>query len=469
MNERATEQATESSPVVDLGGRFDAKELAEKIRKRVHQKMESGFYNEKEVERVAKLVTKPQDATGGRIGAFSSHAEKNDILGVLDGTWDTTRPIEPSSPRGGFLGALIKTYKKLYNKLIHPTLKFSLVRQAEYNSAVARTLRPMADKLEDIDELRRRYLDVSQRVLALETTMDSFDERIRSAERNDGALTERVETLASALRDLDKQGIFLKRRVTKLLDELASGVKGGGEWAEAVSKEKEKLESFDYTLFENIHRGTREQIKTRQKVYMNWFAGANDVLDVGCGRGELLELFRENGVKATGVDLNEEMVEECKRLGLSAIADDAIEYIKSLADGSLGGVSAVQFIEHLPTDVMTEFFRLSYEKLKPGAVLAAETINPACLTTFCGAFYLDMSHNKPIHPQALQFLLERIGFSDVRIEYLNPYPEDIRLKAFPLDPSSGMDPDFVIEYNRNVDKLNNVLFSHADYAVVAKR
>ena len=71
---------------------------------------------------------------------------------------------------------------------------------------------------------------------------------------------------------------------------------------------------------------------------------------------------------------------------------------------------------------MTRFFQIAYDKLKPGATIAAETINAACLTTFCSAFYLDLSHLKPVHPLALQFLLERIGYEDVRIEYLNPIP-----------------------------------------------
>jgi O-antigen chain-terminating methyltransferase len=119
---------------------------------------------------------------------------------------------------------------------------------------------------------------------------------------------------------------------------------------------------------------------------------------------------------------------------------------------------------------MVEFFTLAYDKLAAGGQIAAETINPTCLTTFSGAFYLDMSHTKPVHPLALQFMLERIGFSEVRIEYLNPYPADIRLNTLPYnDTLASFEASFIVEYNRNVEKLNNVLFTHGDFAVVAKK
>lgn len=463
------EEAGAPGPEIIIGGETSADDLAERIRKRVREKLASGLYGEKEVERVTGLKVEAERENVAR--AYPRPDETS--VRSLNEEWDVTRPVDTRSPRGGLAGALVSLYKKLYNTLAHPTMKIPLARQAEFNSTVARVLGPLMSAVDeiadDMNELRARHAGLSQRLRHAEKASDAAAVRIASIEERGESLAERLEKLATALRDVDKQGIFIKRRVEKLLDDIAARAKGTREISEAVERERGKLEEFDYTLFENIHRGSREEIKRRMGFYAELFSGAENVLDVGCGRGELLEILRENGVTARGVDLNEEMVAECESRGLDVSAGDAMEYLKALPDGSLGGLAAIQLIEHLPMEAIAEFFKLAHEKLKPGAIVAAETINPACLTTFCGAFYLDMTHVRPIHPLAVQFLLERIGFDDARIEYLNPYPEEARLAPFPLNPASEMDPEFVVEYNRNVEKLNNVLYSHMDYAVAARR
>ncbi|MGK7344255.1 MAG: methionine biosynthesis protein MetW [Candidatus Nitrospinota bacterium M3_3B_026] len=456
-------------PEINVGGETGSDDLAERIRRRVREKLASGVYSEKEVERIASLRPEVPEHDATRM---SSRPAGEDIRS-LNENWDVTLPVDTGSPRGGLAGAMVSLYKKLYNTLLHPTAKIPLSRQAEFNSSVTRSMGALMSAVDeiagDLDDLRARQAGLSSRMTASEKMADGAAARISSLEGRGETLSERVEKLAASLRDVDKQGIFIKRRVEKLLDDIAARAGRAGEMAEAAARERGKLEGFDYTLFENIHRGTREEIKRRMGVYAEWFRGADNVLDAGCGRGELLEILRENGVTAMGVDINEEMVAECESRGLEVSAGDAMEYLKSLPEGALGGLAAVQLIEHLPMEGIAEFFKLAYEKTRPGGVVAAETINPACLTTFCGAFYLDMTHIRPIHPLAVQFLLERIGFDDVRIEYLNPYPEDGRLAPFPLNPASEMDPEFIVEYNRNVEKLNNVLYSHMDYAVVARR
>ncbi len=425
---------------------IDPKELADRIKKRVQTKISSGFYDEKEIERVARFKAQiPEEIENNH----------QDILRRLEATWRVTQPVDLQTHRGGVSGKIVKLVKKLYQVFVHRFIKFSFVRQELFNQGI----RVAA---EEIYYLRSRYIAMSQRLASLERVADEADRRSRAVEKD---LRDNVRTLSGTLKDIDKQGIFLKRRLDVLLDKLRSGEDKNV--AKIAETEKSKLDSFDYTLFESVHRGSRSEIKDRLQVYAQWFKGALGVLDVGCGRGELLEIFKENGIEATGVDMNDEMVEECRRLGLSATEGDALSYLESMENGSLGGLCAIQFVEHLPVDVMTRFFELVFDKLRPGAVVAAETINAACLTTFCGAFYLDMSHVKPIHPLALQFLLERIGFEDVRIEYLNPYPDHIRLNPLPERPD--IDKALTHEYNANVSKLNNVLYSHTDYAVVARR
>lgn len=436
----------------DMG--FDPAQVGERIKERVRQKIAAGLYDEKEIRKLEELNMRVYERSiqPGHGAHYDAEAVK-----FMHENWDVTSPIQVVSPRGG----IVTLFKKFYQKTFHRLMRPSLSRQADFNSRVVRVSQ---GAIEELLYQRRRYVELSERMAGIEKVYDEMEGRTRRLE----TLPAQVELLGKTLHDVDMQGIFLKNRLAAILEKVSGAA--GGAVSNAAGGERAKLESFDYTLFENLHRGSREEIRKRLSVYAGWFKGADNVLDVGCGRGELLEILSEAGIKATGVDINEEMVGECGRRGLSASIGDAIAHLGSLKDGSLGGVAAVQFIEHLPVATMAEFFRLAFDKLKPGGAVAAETINPACLTTFCGAFYLDMSHTKPVHPLAVRFLLERIGFSDVRIEYLNPYPENMRLKPIPLE-KIGLwpDPALAVEYNSNVDKLNGILYSHTDYAVVARR
>jgi O-antigen chain-terminating methyltransferase len=187
-------------------------------------------------------------------------------------------------------------------------------------------------------------------------------------------------------------------------------------------------------------------------------------LDIGCGRGEFLEAARDAGLKAIGVDLNPEMVAFCNGRGLEVAENDAVEYLRGLPDASLGGILAAQLIEHLELDQLTEMVSLCSAKLKPGGVFIAETVNPQCLSTFSGAFYLDLTHIKPIHPEAARFLWRWAGLGQVEVVYLSPYPPDHRLENF-----SESDDGLAGVVNRNVQRLNALLYSHQDYAVVGRK
>lgn len=449
-----TTEDSNSDFIVDNNGDVDTKELSERIQRRVAQKMASGFYDEREVASLVEMRITDSDADTG-VELEQKIMER--ALNFLHNNWDVTEPIPAETPRPGIKGAIIRLYKTFFLKFIQPTINISLARQAEFNG-----------QLTSLAVFIENSVGLKQRMSRLEIASDRFDKRIRIIEEGAATLHGQVETLSLSLRDVDKQGIFLRRKISRLLDEIA---KGGDDAVKTTEREMEKLAAYDYVMFENLHRGSREEIRKRLEIYADWFADVKgDIVDIGCGRGELLEIFDVAGITATGVDLNDEMVAECVQRGLNAQSGDALDYLRDQKDGSIGGISAVQFVEHLSVEAMTMFFQLAYDKLKSGGLIAAETINPTCLTTFSGAFYVDMTHNKPVHPLALQFLLERIGFDEVRIEYLNPYPDDIRLNPIKYNETlSPFEAETVVEYNRNVEKINNVLFTHADYAVVAKK
>ena len=208
---------------------------------------------------------------------------------------------------------------------------------------------------------------------------------------------------------------------------------------------------------------------------MSYFEGHADVLDVGCGRGEFLELLREKGIPARGLDLNPEMVEVCRARGLDVTAADARGYLRGVPDDSLGGLIAVQVIEHLEPPYLAETLSLACDKLRPGARIVLETINPACWVAFFESFIRDLTHVKPIHPETLQYMLQASGFSNVEIVYRAPIAEGGKLQRVKPLPEYFGDaaPDALTElvssFNSNVDRLNGRLFSYQDFAAIATR
>ncbi len=206
-----------------------------------------------------------------------------------------------------------------------------------------------------------------------------------------------------------------------------------------------------------------------------YFAGQSDVLDVGCGRGEFLDLLRDAGVPATGLDLNPEMVEVCRARGLDAKVGDARTYLQAVPDESLGGLIAVQVVEHLEPAYLSQVLGLAFDKVRPGGRVVLETINPACWVAFFESFIRDLTHVKPIHPETLQYLLQASGFTNVEIVYRSPISPEGKLQKVAERPEHFGDtaPDSLTElvssFNRNVDRLNDRIFSYQDFVAIATR
>jgi SAM-dependent methyltransferase len=223
------------------------------------------------------------------------------------------------------------------------------------------------------------------------------------------------------------------------------------------------LDAFKYVGFEDRFRGSRDEIRARLQQYVPLFAGASNVLDVGCGRGEFLELLGELGIPARGIDLNRGMVETCRALGLDVTAADVVSYLEGLEDETLGGLIAVQVVEHLQPDYLLRFLELAHRRLVPGAPLVLETINPGCWYAFFQSYIRDITHVRPVHPDTLSHYVTASGFKDVSVRYSTPYPE-----AHKLVKVEGGGP---IEraLNVNAERLNQLLFTYMDFAVVGTR
>jgi len=193
------------------------------------------------------------------------------------------------------------------------------------------------------------------------------------------------------------------------------------------------------------------------------------VVDLGCGRGEWLELMEEEGFEAHGVDLDEEMLTACQSAGLSATKEDAAEYLKKLPDESVVVVSGFHIIEHIPFDSLQILVHEAFRVLKPGGLLILETPNPENMVVSMTEFYLDPTHQNPIPPALLYFLVEYYGFARIKIVRLN---ESISISDSKeprlMDVFMGVSPDYSVVAQKSGKNEHLILFDSAfdkDYGV----
>lgn len=224
------------------------------------------------------------------------------------------------------------------------------------------------------------------------------------------------------------------------------------------------IEGF-YRAFEDEHRGSRELILGRLKAYApllkiikSTFPGG-DALDLGCGRGEWLELLGSLGIHAKGVDLDSGMLDACRERGYQVEEVDAIRYLQGLPSESLVLISAFHLVEHIPFEMLTALVAEAFRVLEPGGVLIMETPNPENLCVGTESFYLDPSHVKPIPPRLLSFIPEFIGFERTTIFRLQEpmslfYQDSITL----LDVFTGVSPDYAVIAQKKAGPATTVAF-----------
>jgi SAM-dependent methyltransferase len=225
---------------------------------------------------------------------------------------------------------------------------------------------------------------------------------------------------------------------------------------------------FNYVGFERRFRGDPEVINaTLLERYGDLLADHQPVVDIGCGRGELLESLAARGVLAVGVEPDSGMVAEGRARGVTIHQQLAGEYLRGVPDASLGSIITTHVVEHLPLDALIEMLELAVRKLRPGGVFVSETPNPASLIVLGNSYVLDPTHVMPLHPSLLAFLCESAGFRDVRLRFFSP-AEDYRLD--PLEVPDGA-PEWAAalagQVSAAMERLNDVLFGPQEYAVVA--
>ena len=221
-----------------------------------------------------------------------------------------------------------------------------------------------------------------------------------------------------------------------------------------------------YVSFEDGFRGTRTDIKQRLSAYLpslppgvgSSFAPA---VDLGCGRGEWLELLKEHDLTATGVDLNRMMAESCRERGLMVIEADALAYLREQPDNSLGLITGFHIIEHLPLRTLVALFDEALRVLRPGGMVIFETPNPENLVVGACNFYMDPTHRNPMPPTMTQFLVEARGFVRVEIRRMNQQVLNDPLRLLDLRTPGAA------ELNPLIQMAKEHYFAAPDYAVIA--
>jgi len=267
------------------------------------------------------------------------------------------------------------------------------------------------------------------------------------------ALSERADSASVAREQAERLVRELQERVERLERRPPTG-SAGPATPVTVAAQPAAAAIPDYFAFESRMRGSTDSIRERQRRYLDDLRAAAPVLDIGCGRGELLGLLREAGVEARGIDADADMAAYARGEGLDVEQADLVEYLGRTPDGSLGGIFMGQVVEHLPGPTLAQSLWLAAAKLRPGGVLIAETINPLSPIALRN-YFADLTHAQPLVPETLELLARQAGFAETEIRFLNEPAERL---TEPDDPVIAA----------NVRRLNELLFAPLDYALVAR-
>jgi SAM-dependent methyltransferase len=314
-------------------------------------------------------------------------------------------------------------------------------------------------------QLDQRQRSTEAMLATLELTVQDVVERIERTNQELGEAAGAISKLELD-RSADEAELRMQRsRLELVLREARRALPGTlrEEQRATLTKELERLLGEHYEEFEVAFRGSRESVRERQKAYLDDVlllrALKAPVLDLGCGRGEWLELLRDHGVEAYGVDMNERFVDENRERGLDVRHEDALEHLRGLPESSVAAVTAFHLIEHLELELLLDLVDEALRALRPGGLLLFETPNPTNLDVGASTFHIDPTHRKPVHPLWLEFLLTTRGFVDVELRYLNPSRE----VKVPVPSVDGDDPELL----RTL--ADAVFFGPRDYGALARK
>ena len=402
---------------------------------------------------------------------LASSADTSQLV-RLNGQWNIL-PGGAPAPGTGLRGRLGGFVWRLLGPALQQQLGFNAALVDHLNRDAAARDRADRTLAEVLSSIRESF----EGLVRFESFLVQFLQRITPlVDTKERAVLDAIEELRTVTGIAQRAAASTQRQVERFANELSRGVSDapaapapGVAGEPAAAETRNASNAYKYVGFEDRFRGSEEEIRARLEFYVPHFAGAADVLDIGCGRGEFLDLMREHGIKARGLDLNVAMVEVCRERGLDAVQGNALDYLTSLPDGSLGGLIAVQVVEHLQPDYLVRLLETSFHKLRPGSTIALETINPTCWVAFFESYIRDLTHVRPVHPETLQYLMLASGFNRVDIAYRSPVGDKLQAVVAPREGAGETLDELIAAFNRNVERLNARMFTYLDFAAIGRR
>lgn len=356
-------------------------------------------------------------------------------------------PGKPASERP-FFGPIFRFIKRIIVRLLGWYINPIVENQRDFNAYATRTLNEI-----------KRYLDHLQ-----------INEDII------GTIVNRDLALFRA--NIIFMNKYLEKRMGQFESEIARIRREGAPESELVSGDgsrgkKELADSIDVLALCMRLQGSPRAQKERQKAYLNYFKGCKDVVHVGCGRGEFLQLLSSQGIRATGSETNQTLVEYCSDCELDVVLSDPIDFLDSLEDSSLDGILLSKFAGRKSPAQLVRMLEICKRKLKTGSPLVIETPNPFSVFAIASYAIEESEFLHPLHPETLKLICTTYGFKEPQVVFLNPLPPEENLEELDLKTTGAfLDPreiELFNTVNENFSKINRLLFSHADYALVAKR
>jgi len=370
-------------------------------------------------------------------------------------------PPEPPTFRGRMGARLVKVVQRLLFWYTPQIVHFQYSALRAFESA----LRAFEEQSGRVQRLESELKSVRQLETDLQRERRERQAAVSAALSGANVLERRLEALRlQTLPRMDQEIARLRAQQRVQEDRMALAIEARNELPKlsgaVTTPRQEDPHNLDalYAALQDEFRGSRQEIKDRLSVYLPRFAEAGigrasmPILDVGCGRGEWLELLRENQLHAGGIDLNRVVLAICQERGLPVVEADAIAHLRGLPEASLGAVTAFHLIEHLELPRLLDLLDAAWHALKPGGVAIFETPNPNNMFVSSRYFYLDPTHRHPIPPALGRFLAEAHGFERVEILELHPWPVEQR-----VDTSTG---------GAVAARFNECFYGPQDYAII---
>ena len=399
-----------------------------------------------------------------RLASFPLPAEKLPELPAQMARLNQLWQASPPPPSGSGLGGRLA-------RRIWQVVAPGFSRQTDFNSALVQILNGQVEENQRLHahlrELAAALVHYLQRVLPLMDARDRMASAL-STTRSELILEtfdRRLELLARRIQGLQALGDRLET-VSETLNALRAALASREPPPAVTQAAVRAADDAPYVSFETRFRGESAELRERLGDYVPLFRGLAPVLDLGCGRGEFLELLGEAGIQARGIEANAHVAQLCRERGLDVVHGDLVAFLRSQAQGSAGGVFASQVAEHLPPEVLVETLREAHRVLRAGGLLVLETVNPRSVVGFLEVYNRDLTHQRPLHPETLSFLAAAQGFSDVRVELRSPVEPAARLQAIPVE---GLPEPAARVLNENLERLNGLLYAPQEYALLARR